>query len=155
MKLFRSKSEQNKDPYDEFVATIKLCSGEEILTKVIIDYSSKEEQIIIDNPVVCQEVRSHGANVPLGYKFEPWIKMSDEDVYVLSLDKVITLSEIKDDLVIKTYNNIVEGGFKRQHPDLDRQMGYVNNVDNARKIIEKLYKANSASKEPKEPKKDL
>ena len=149
MKLFRSKSEQNKDPYDEFVATIKLCSGEEILTKVIIDYSSKEEQIIIDNPVICQEVRSHGANVPLGYKFEPWIKMSDEDVYVLSLDKVITLSEIKDDLVIKTYNNIVEGGFKRQHPDLDRQMGYVNNVDNARKIIEKLYKANSASKEPK------
>ena len=149
MKLFRSKSENNKEPYDEFIATVKLCSGEEILTKVIVDYSSEEEQIIIDNPVVCSEVRTAGASIPLGYKFEPWIKMSEEDVFILNLDKVITLSEIKDDLVIKTYNNIIEGGFKRQHPDLDREMGYINNVDSARKIIEKLYKADSASKEPK------
>ena len=149
MKLFRSKSEGNKEPYDEFIATVKLCSGEEILTKVIVDYTSEVEQIIIDNPVICQEVRTPGANVPLGYKFEPWIKMSEEDVFVLALDKVITLSEIKDDLVIKTYENIIEGGFKRQHPDLDRSMGYINDVDSARKIIEKLYKAKDASKEPK------
>ena len=149
MKLFRSKSENNKEPYDEFIATVKLCSGEEILTKVIVDYSSEEEQIIIDNPVVCSEVRTAGASIPLGYKFEPWIKMSEEDVFVLNLDKIITLSEIKDDLVIKTYNNIIEGGFKRTHPDLDRTMGYINNVDSARKIMEKLYKAKDASKEPK------
>ena len=149
MKLFRSKSENKKDPYEEFVATVKLVSGEEILTKVIIDYSSKEEQIIIDNPVICQEVRSHGANIPMGYKFEPWIKMTEEDVFILNLDKVITMSEIKDDLVIKTYNTIIDGGFKRQHPDLDKQMGYVNSVDKARKIIEKLYKSDSATKEPK------
>ena len=149
MKLFRSKSEDKKEPYEEFVATVKLVSGEEILTKVIIDYSSKEEQIIIDNPVVCQEVRSHGANVPLGYKFEPWIKMTEEDVFILNLDKIITMSEIKDDMVIKTYNTIIEGGFKRQHPDLDREMGYVNSVDKARQMIEKLYKSDSASKEPK------
>ena len=149
MKLFRSKSENKKEPYEEFVATVKLVSGEEILTKVIIDYSSKEEQIIIDNPVVCQEVRSHGANIPMGYKFEPWIKMTEEDVFILNLDKVITMSEIKDDLVIKTYNTIIDGGFKRQHPDLDRQMGYVNSVDKARRMIEKLYKSDSASKEPK------
>ena len=149
MKLFRSKSENSKEPYDEFIATVKLVSGEEILTKVIVDYSSEEEQIIIDNPVICQEVRTAGASIPLGYKFEPWIKMSEEDVFILNLDKIITLSEIKDDLVIKTYNNIIEGGFKRTHPDLDRTMGYINNVDSARKIIEKLYKSDSASKEPK------
>ena len=149
MKLFRSKSEKNKEPYDEFVATVKLVSGEEILTKVIVDYTTQVEQIILDNPVICQEVRSHGANVPLGYKFEPWMKMSEEEIYIVDLNNIITLSEIKDDLVIKTYNNIIEGGFKRQHPDLDRQMGYVNSVDKARQIIEKLYKSDSASKEPK------
>ena len=149
MKLFRSKSEDNKEPYDEFIATVKLVSGEEILTKVIVDYTTQVEQVILDNPVICQEVRSHGANVPLGYKFEPWMKMSEEEIYIVDLNNIITLSEIKDDLVIKTYNNIIEGGFKRQHPDLDRQMGYVNSVDKARQIIEKLYKSDSASKEPK------
>ena len=120
-----------------------------IRDRVIVDYSSEEEQIIIDNPVICQEVRTAGASIPLGYKFEPWIKMSEEDVFILNLDKIITLSEIKDDLVIKTYNNIIEGGFKRTHPDLDRTMGYINSVGRAREIIEKLYKADSASKEPK------
>ena len=149
MKLFRSKSEKNKEPYDEFVATVKLVSGEEILTKVIVDYTDTVEKVILDNPVICQEVRSMGANVPLGYKFEPWIKMSEEDIFIVDLDKIITLSEIKDDLIIKTYNNIIDGGFKRQHPDLDRQMGYINSVDDARKIIERLYKSDSASKEPK------
>ena len=149
MKLFRSKSENNEEPYDEFIATVKLVSGEEVLTKVIVDYTTTVEKVILDNPVICQEVRSHGANVPLGYKFEPWIKMSDEEIYIIDLEKIITLSEIKDDLVIKTYNNIIEGGFKRQHPDIDKQMGYVNSVDKARQIIEKLYKSDSASKEPK------
>ena len=149
MKLFRSKSEGSKEPYDEFIATVKLVSGEEILTKVIVDYTDKVEKIILDNPVTCQEVRSMGANVPLGYKFEPWIKMTEEDVFILNLDKVITLSEIKDDIVIKTYENIIESGFKRQHPDIDRTMGYINSVSKAREIIEKLYKSDSASKEPK------
>ena len=148
MRLFRSKSDDSRDPYDEFLASIKLVSGEEILSKVVVDYSNDREQVIIDNPVVCQEVRSSGANIPLGYKFEPWMKMSDEDVFVLTLDKVITLSEIRDKQVIDTYNAIIEDGFKRRHPEITRDMGYVNSVDKARDLIKRLYDSESASKEP-------
>ena len=143
-----SSKSKSDEPYGEFLATIKLVSGEEILSKVIID-NENDQKIIIDNPVVCQEVRSPGAHIPMGYKFEPWMKMSDEDCYILNMDKIITLSEIKDDLVIKTYESIIKGGFKRQHPDLDRSMGYVNTVKNGRDILERLYKSDSASKEPK------
>ena len=147
MKLFRSKSEKNKEPYEEFVATVKLVSGEEILTKVIIDYSSKEEQIIIDNPVVCQEVRSHGANIPMGYKFEPWIKMSDEDVFIVHMTSIITMSEIKDKNVVKTYTEIVEKGFDRKDPELTREMGSRGTVKDCRDMIEKLYKGDDATKD--------
>tara|TARA_B100001250_G_scaffold20556_1_gene17443 strand:+ start:1286 stop:1765 length:480 start_codon:yes stop_codon:yes gene_type:complete len=152
MKSFKSKSD-NEDPkesYDEFLACIKLVSGEEILSKVVVDYSSTEEKVILDNPVVCHEVRTHGANVPMGYKFEPWMKMSDEDVFVLSLDKVITISEIKDSVVIETYDHVVESGFKRQHPELNREMGYISTVDKARMMLKKLYDGKDASKDPKE-----
>ena len=88
--------------------------------------------------------RRSSSTIPFGYK------LSDDNKTLVQVDKEVSaLSEIKDDLVIKTYNNIIEGGFKRTHPDLDRSMGYVNNVDSARAIIEKLYKSDSASKEPK------
>ena len=72
-----TSSKSQSEPYDEFVASVKLVTGEEILTKVIVNKDAQEETVIIDNPLTCQEVRSHGANIPLGYKFEPWMKMSE------------------------------------------------------------------------------
>tara|TARA_B100001175_G_C19439590_1_gene605504 strand:- start:574 stop:1062 length:489 start_codon:yes stop_codon:yes gene_type:complete len=154
MKSFRSKSDHNpeKDSIEEFVAAIKLVSGEEILGKVIVDYSCSEEKVVIDNPLICHEVRSYGANVPMGYKFEPWMKMTDDDTFVVGLEKIITISEIKDDMVIQTYEDVIEQGFKRQHPDISKDMGYVNSVKNSRSILDKLYEGPDASKEPKEPK---
>jgi len=141
-------SSKSKSEYDEFLASIKLVSGEEILSKVVID-SEDSQKIIIDNPVVCEEVRSPGANIPMGYKFEPWMKLSDEECFILNLDKVITLSEIKDELVLNTYHQIISSGFKRTHPDLNRDMGYINSVEKSRSIIEKLYKEDDASKDNK------
>ena len=98
---------------------------------------------------MCHEVRSPGSHIPMGYKFEPWMKLSDEECFILNLDKVITLSEIKDKLVLNTYYEIVSSGFKRTHPDLSRDMGYINSVEKSRNIIEKLYEGDDASKEPK------
>ena len=89
MKSFRSKSEHNpEDPIEEFLAAIKLVSGEEILGKVIVDYSSPEEKVIVDNPLICHEVRSYGANVPMVDQFEPWMKMTDYDTFVIGLEKI-------------------------------------------------------------------
>ena len=143
-----SSKSKSDEPYGEFLATIKLVSGEEILSKVIID-NENDQKIIIDNPVVCQEVRSPGAHIPMGYKFEPWMKMSDEDCYILNMDNIITLSELIDEMVLDTYFQIVSSGFKRTHPDLNREMGYINSVEKSRNIIEKLFKDDDASKEPK------
>ena len=59
----QSKSDQ---PYDEFYASIKLVSGEEILAMVVVDNTDKEkpEEIVIDNPVICKEIRANGTNIP-------------------------------------------------------------------------------------------
>ena len=141
-------SSKSESEYDEFLASIKLVSGEEILSKVVID-SEDSQKIMVDNPVICQEVRSPGANIPMGYKFEPWMKLTDEDCFILNLDKVITLSEINDEMVLDTYHQIVRNGFKRTHPDLNREMGYINSVEKSRNIIEKLYEGDDASKDTK------
>jgi hypothetical protein len=109
MKSSKSKSDE---PYDEFYASLKLTSGEEILALVMVDNSGVPEDIVVSNPVVCEEIRSSGTNIPMGYKFEPWMKLTDDDTFVISLKKVIT-----------------------------KDMGYINSVSKARDILEKLYKS--------------
>ena len=143
-----TSSKSQSEPYDEFVASIKLVTGEEILTKVIVNNDNAEETVIIDNPVVCQEVRSMGANIPLGYKFEPWMKMSEEDVFIIHMTSIITMTEIKDKNVIVTYNEIIKQGFKPSgDPNLTREMGAIGSVKDCRDMIEKLYKGEDATKD--------
>lgn len=142
-----TSSKSQSEPYDEFVATIKLVTGEEILTKVIVNNDASEETVIIDNPLICQEVRTHGANIPLGYKFEPWMKMSEEDVFIIHMTSIITMSEIKDKKVIMTYEEICKKGFQRQDPDLTREMGSIGTVKDCREMIEKLYRGEDATKD--------
>ena len=142
-----TSSKSPSEPYDEFVATIKLVTGEEILTKVIVNQDAADETVIIENPLICEEVRSHGANIPLGYKFEPWMKMSEEDVFIIHMTSIITMSEIKEKQVIVTYNEVVKKGFQRGDPNLTREMGSIGTVKDCRDMIEKLYKGEDATKD--------
>ena len=116
------------EPYEDFLAAIKLVSGEEILSKVVV-CSDDDDRIILENPVICEEVRTPGANIPMGYKFEPWMKLTDEEVFIIDLNRVITISEIKDEEVTRTYDTIVKSGFTRNSPEITREMGYINSVE--------------------------
>ena len=143
-----TSSKSPSEPYDEFVATIKLVTGEEILTKVIVNQDTADETVIIENPLICEEVRSHGANIPLGYKFEPWMKMSEEDVFIIHMTSIITMSEIKEKQVIVTYNEVIKKGFRSSgDPNLTREMGAIGSVKDCRDMIEKLYKGEDATKD--------
>ena len=133
-----SSKSKSDEPYEDFLAAIKLVSGEEILSKVVV-CSDDDDRIILENPVVCQEVRTPGANIPMGYKFEPWMKLTDEEVFIIDLNRVITISEISDQEVLKTYDTIVKSGFTRNSPEITREMGYINSVERARKSFETLY----------------
>ena len=137
MKFSKSKSDE---PYDEFYASLKLTSGEEILALVMVELGATDN-LVVSNPVVCQEIRSSGTNIPMGYKFEPWMKLTDEDTFIISLKKVITVSEIKSNELIDTYKDLVEHGFNETNPDLTKDMGYISSVSKARDILEKLYRS--------------
>ena len=141
MKFSKSKSDE---PYDEFYASLKLTSGEEILALVMVDNHGLPENLVVSNPVVCQEIRSSGTNIPMGYKFEPWMKLTDDDTFVVSLEKIITVSEINSSELIDTYKDLVKHGFKATNPDLTKDMGYVNSVSKARDILEKLYRTKNS-----------
>ena len=126
---------------DDFYATVKLKSGEEIFAKVAASEEEERTMLIISNPIVMSEVK--GRSGILGYKFEPWLKTTTEDMFIIKLDDVLTLSESSDIEMIMMYQSYVRQSYKekRNQSKPNRRMGYIANVNDAKEILEKLYKS--------------
>lgn len=128
---------------EEFYCILKLVSGEEILSLICVDDSVDEDPIIIlQNPVVIEPVH---ANKSVYLKIKPWMELSNEDIFMIRLDKVITMTETKDKKLInlyKSYNQNPESEYidPTGKVTLSNEMGYISSVKNARERLENLYK---------------
>ena len=125
---------------EDFYATVKLKSGEEIFAKVAASEEEERTMLIISNPIVISEVK--GRMGTTGYKIEPWLKTTTEDMFIIKLDDVLTLSESSDIEMIMMYQSYIRYGYsdKGKTSKLSRKMGYLANVNDAKEILEKLYK---------------
>ena len=77
---------------DDFFATIKFKSGEEIFCKVASSDEEDRLMLLISNPVIIAEVK--GRTGVVGYKVEPWLKTTKDDMFVVNINDVLTLSLI-------------------------------------------------------------
>ena len=122
----------------EFYASIKLVSGEEIFSLVCPTYEEEETFLILDNPVLIEPIESRKGNI-LGYKIKPWLSIPEDEMFIVNLDKVITMTEVKTHQILKIYkrylNQNVNSGV-----DIDRKMGFISKVDEARVFLENIYK---------------
>jgi hypothetical protein len=138
---------------EDFYATIKLRSGEEIFAKVAASEEQDRTMLIVSNPINVKEIKSKTDNV-VGYKIEPWLKTTSEDMFIIRLDDVLTLSESSDIEIIMMYQEYVRTGSNKDKNDgsskIDRKMGYLSSVRDAKEILEKIYKG--SNKDPKESK---
>ena len=125
---------------DDFYATVKLKSGEEIFAKVAASEEEDRTMLIVSNPIMISEVKSRIGIV--GYKFEPWLKTTTEDMFIIKLDDVLTLSESSDIEMIMMYQSYVRQSYKekRNQSKLSRRMGYISNINDAKELLEKLFK---------------
>ena len=125
---------------DDFYATVKLKSGEEIFAKVAASEEEDRTMLIVSNPIMISEVKSRIGIV--GYKFEPWLKTTTEDMFIIKLDDVLTLSESSDIEMIMMYQSYVRQSYKekRNQSKLNRRMGYISNINDAKELLEKLFK---------------
>ena len=93
---------------EEFHAIIKLISGEEIFALISIDENYEDSTIILQNPVVIKTFNHNGNQM---VKVKPWIELSNEDIFMIKPDRVLTMTESKDDHLIKIYNNFLKVRF--------------------------------------------
>ena len=125
---------------DDFYCTIKLkYSGEEIFTKVAASEEDDRTMLVLSNPIVVSEMKARGK--PVGYKMEAWIKSSDEDMFILNMDDVLTMSESRNIEMICYYEDYVSKIHRTNYSELNREMGYLGTVEETKKSLENLFKA--------------
>lgn len=134
---------------EEFYSSIKLISGEEIFSLVSIDENNGDPIVILQNPVIMKMIdHDHGTYV----KIKPWMDIPDDDFYIIKYDKILTMTEVKNQLTINFYNKYLNNDKSdvfstgEQITDADGKvkisdrMGYISSVEEARKKLENLYK---------------
>ena len=82
-------------------------------------------------------------NESLMGKVKPWVELSDEEIFVIKGDKILTMTETKNKKLIALYNNYVNDdpevpNFTGQVKPSE-EMGYVSSVEDARKKLEDIF----------------
>ena len=115
---------------EEFYAIIKLVSGEELFALVMPDEVNDDTVIVLQNPVIMSMI---GGNQGSFIKVKPWMELTDEDFFIIKFDKIIYITETSDKKLINIYK--------------DSKMGYISNVNDARKKLEEDWKKPNSNKE--------
>ena len=125
---------------EDFYATIKLKTGEEIFAKIAASEEEDRTMLIISSPIIVSEIKNRSRTV--GYKVEPWLKTTKDDMFIINLSDVLTLSESSDIEMIMMYQSYVRQSSREENnqPRMNRRMGYVSNVTDAKEILEKIFK---------------
>ena len=126
---------------DDFYATIKFKNGEEIFAKVEASEEDDRTMLVISHPITTVEIKQRGQMV--GYKVEPWLKTTKDDMFIINMDNVLTMSESSDIHMINMFQQFVQDSArdKKGQPKLSRKMGYISSVNDAKDILEKLYRS--------------
>tara|TARA_B100000282_G_C31697951_1_gene474766 strand:+ start:490 stop:906 length:417 start_codon:yes stop_codon:yes gene_type:complete len=127
---------------DEFYGVIKLVTGEEIFALCSVDENNGIPMVLVQSPVT-MKILSNGTGQYV--KVKPWLELATEDMYLINYDRIITMSEVKDEKIIEFYDRYLEDDDVDVEIDgkvnINDKMGYLSTVSEARKMLEKLYNA--------------
>ena len=136
MNSLMSQSESQMDK-TEFLAAIKLVSGEELLSMVTSVHDENGDYLIVENPIEIEEVLL--PNKQAGAKVQPWMKFSREDLFVIPKDKVITIVEVAEDVEVFYHMSL-----RKLNTDfITDAKGKISTVDEARIKLNKIFNKDS------------
>ena len=138
-------TKKKKEEAQDFLAVIKLVSGEEVISTVTSCEEDNRTLLLLDNPVMFESVmiRNNGVGA---IKVIPWVQAATDTILILDMDKVITMSEVFDKEVIRIYNRYMTDKDRETNESIiSKDMGYLSSVTEARIFLEKLYKRKNNS----------
>lgn len=123
---------------EEFYATIKLTSGEEIIAKV--SYDSDDDVIITFNPLLVEQINSKKIE---GFKLKKWIHATHEDMFIISRNQIVTMIETEHS-ISKYYEDILNLIRNNNNIEIDKtsprsQEGFLASTKEAKITLEDIY----------------
>ena len=127
---------------EEFYATVKLLSGEELVAKVC--YLPDEDKIMLDRPMTVENARQRKGQLEVtGFQLKEWISATFDTMFVIKRDHVLTMIEIEGELVDFYEKTLLrlEGGksLAGRGNKLPRGSGYLGSVKEMKKTLEDIY----------------
>jgi len=125
---------------EEFYSTIKLSTGEELVAKVC--YLPEEDSLLVEKPMVVEThvSKKNGKRVE-GFVLKEWIKSSYENMFIVKMEQIVTMSEC-DERIKRFYLGNLEEDNGEINVETKRlkNNGYVGSVEEVRKNLESLFK---------------
>ena len=118
----------------EFLAAIKLVSGEELLSMVTSVHDENGDYLIVENPIEVEEVIL--PNKQAGAKVQPWMKFSREEQFVIPKEHIITIVEVAEEVEVFYHMSLR----KLNNDFLTDAKGKISTVDEARIKLDKIFK---------------
>ena len=127
-------SELNKEmEKPEFLAALKLVSGEEILAVITSVHDEIGDYLIVENPIEVEEVVLQGNKQ--GAKVSPWMKFSREEEFIIPKDKVITVVEVDTEVQV-----FYAMSLRRLNGDtITDATGRISTVEEARAKLDNIF----------------
>jgi hypothetical protein len=126
---------------EEFYASIKFKNGEEVFSKVSV-CDEDNLFLLLLHPLTIIEVKER--NNSIGFKVEPWLKTSSDDTFIVYLNDIMTISESDNSDMIMAYKSYVRQVTKNKNVNskINRKMGYIGSINEAKEMLEKIFKSN-------------
>ena len=127
---------------EEFYATVKLLSGEELVSKVC--YLPEEDKIMLERPLMVENAKQRKGQLEVsGFSLKEWISATFDNMFIVKRDHVLTMVEIEGELVDfyeKTLNKLESGkSLAGRGNKLPRGSGYLGSVKEMKKTLEDIY----------------
>ena len=127
---------------EEFYATVKLITGEEIVSKVC--YLEDEDKVLLENPLQVETARQRRGQLEVsGFSFKEWISASFDNMFIIKRDHIMTMTEVDGQIVEfyeKTLQRLESGkSLTGRANKLPRGSGYLGSVQDMKKTLEDIF----------------
>lgn len=139
---------------EEFYATLKLISGEELFAQVCGVVENNRVFVILYHPIkLTTTLGLHSAMKTI--KVYPWNELTTEDIFTIPREHIMMITESQDESLIHIHQRYIREMNQEKptnissHSKITSDMGYVSNVKDAVNLLEKLYQMDpTSSSEP-------